>query len=38
MGVFETGGEVVTAGREVNELVKINGRWLIKVRNVDPEK
>lgn len=36
MGVLETGGEVVTAGREVNELVKINGRWLIKIRDVNP--
>jgi uncharacterized protein (TIGR02246 family) len=38
MGVLETGGEVVTAGREVNELVKINGRWLIKIRDVNPGK
>ena len=37
MGVLETGGGVVTAGREVNELVKINGTWLISIRNVDPE-
>ena len=37
MGVLETGGGVVTAGREVNELVKINGTWLISLRNVDPE-
>ncbi|MBN1906436.1 MAG: nuclear transport factor 2 family protein [Deltaproteobacteria bacterium] len=36
MGVLETGGGVVTAGREVNELVKINGRWLISIRNVNP--
>ncbi|MGD9161275.1 MAG: nuclear transport factor 2 family protein [Desulfobacteraceae bacterium] len=36
MGVLETGGEVVTAGREVNELVKINGKWLIKIRDVNP--
>ena len=36
MGVLETGGEVVTAGREVNELVKVKGRWRIKVRDVNP--
>jgi uncharacterized protein (TIGR02246 family) len=36
MGVLETGGGVVTAGREVNELVKINGIWLISIRNVNP--
>ena len=36
MGVLETGGEIVTAGREVNELVKINGGWLISVRDVNP--
>ena len=36
MGILETGGEIVTAGREVNELVKINGRWLISIRDVDP--
>ncbi|MFC1493931.1 nuclear transport factor 2 family protein [Thermodesulfobacteriota bacterium] len=38
MGVLETGGEIVTAGREANELVRINGRWLIKVRDVNPGK
>jgi uncharacterized protein (TIGR02246 family) len=38
MGVPETGGEVVTTGREVNELVKINSRWRIKVRDVNPGK
>ena len=36
MGILETGGEIVTAGREVNELVKINGRWLISIRDVAP--
>lgn len=36
MGVLETGGEIITAGREVNELVKINGSWLIKIRDVNP--
>ena len=36
MGVLETGGEVVTAGREVNELVKEKGKWFIKVRDVAP--
>jgi uncharacterized protein (TIGR02246 family) len=38
MGVLETGGEIVTAGREVNELVKINGSWLISIRDVNPGK
>jgi uncharacterized protein (TIGR02246 family) len=37
MGVLETGGEVVIAGREVNELVKINGGWLINIRDVNPK-
>ncbi len=37
MGVLETGGGVVTAGREVNELVKVKGSWLIKIRDVNPE-
>jgi hypothetical protein len=36
MGVF-TSGKVTSAGREVNELVKINGQWLISVRDVDPK-
>ena len=38
MGVLETGGEIVTAGSEVNELVKVNGRWLISIRDVNPGK
>lgn len=38
MGVLETGGEIVVAGREVNELVKINGGWLISIRDVNPGK
>jgi uncharacterized protein (TIGR02246 family) len=37
MGVFASGGEVTSAGREVNELVKMNGQWLISVRDVDPK-
>lgn len=37
MGVLETGGEIVVAGREVNELVRINGRWLISIRDVEPK-
>lgn len=37
MGVLETGGDIVAAGREVNELVRINGRWLIRIRDVEPE-
>ena len=36
MGVMQT-GENVGAGREINELVKINGRWFISVRDVSPE-
>ena len=36
MGVLET-GEIVAAGREVNELVRINDRWLISLRDVEPE-
>ncbi len=38
MGVLETGGEIVTAGREVNELVKIDDSWLISIRDVNPGK
>ena len=37
MGVFATGGSVTSAGREVNELVRVNGQWLISVRDVDPQ-
>jgi uncharacterized protein (TIGR02246 family) len=37
MGVMKAGGGVVGAGREVNELVKINGRWFISIRDVDPQ-
>jgi hypothetical protein len=37
MGVFES-GDVVSAGREVNELVRIDGRWLISVRDVAPQE
>lgn len=36
MGVF-TSGSVTSAGREVNELVRINGQWLISIRDVDPQ-
>jgi uncharacterized protein (TIGR02246 family) len=36
MGVLETGGGIVTAGREVNDLVKIDGKWLIRLRDVSP--
>jgi uncharacterized protein (TIGR02246 family) len=38
MGVFASGGEVTSAGREVNELMRINGQWLISVRDVDPQE
>ena len=36
MGVFTSGG-VTSAGREVNELVRMNGQWLISVRDVAPQ-
>jgi uncharacterized protein (TIGR02246 family) len=37
MGVFASGGNITSAGREVNELVRMNGQWLISVRDVDPQ-
>ena len=37
MGVLET-GEIVAAGREVNELVRINDQWLISLRDVEPDE
>ncbi|MFC1495591.1 nuclear transport factor 2 family protein [Thermodesulfobacteriota bacterium] len=37
MGVFKSGGEIVGAGREVNELVRIDGQWFISIRDVDPQ-
>lgn len=37
MGAFASGGGLTSAGREVNELVRINGQWLISVRDVDPQ-
>ena len=36
MGVFASGGGLTSAGREVNDLVRINGQWLISVRDVAP--
>ena len=36
MGVFASGG-VTSAGREVNELLRMKGQWLISVRDVDPQ-
>ena len=36
MGALAAGG-TTSAGREVNDLERINGRWLIKVRDVDPQ-
>jgi hypothetical protein len=36
MGALTAGG-TTSAGREVNELVRINGKWLISVRDVDPQ-
>jgi len=37
MGVFASGGSITSAGREVNELIRLNGQWLISVRDVDPK-
>jgi uncharacterized protein (TIGR02246 family) len=37
MGVFASGGALTSAGREVNDLVRVNGQWLISVRDVDPQ-
>jgi len=36
MGALAAGG-TTSAGREVNDLVKINGQWLISVRDVAPQ-
>jgi hypothetical protein len=36
MGALAAGG-TTSAGCEVNDLVRINGRWLISVRDVDPK-
>jgi hypothetical protein len=36
MGALVAGG-TTSAGREVNELVRINGQWLISVRDVAPQ-
>ena len=43
MTVFAAGGEktparVAAAGREVDELVRLNGQWLIKARDVAPRE
>jgi uncharacterized protein (TIGR02246 family) len=43
MTVFAQGGEkmparVAAAGREVDELVRLNGQWLIKARDVAPKE
>ncbi len=32
-----TAGGTTSAGREINELVRINGQWLISVRDVAPQ-
>jgi len=42
MTVFAAGGpktpaRVAAAGREVDELVRLNGQWLIKTRDVAPK-
>ena len=37
MGVFASGGPITSAGREVNELVRLKGQWLISVRDVNPQ-
>jgi hypothetical protein len=36
MGALTAGG-TTSAGREVNDLVRINGKWLINLRDVDPQ-
>jgi uncharacterized protein (TIGR02246 family) len=36
MGALAAGG-TTSAGREVNELVRLNGQWLISVRDVAPQ-
>jgi uncharacterized protein (TIGR02246 family) len=36
MGALALGG-TTSAGREVNELVRLNGQWLISLRDVDPK-
>jgi len=36
MGALAAGG-TTSAGREVNELVRLNGKWLISVRDVAPQ-
>ena len=33
----ETPLRVAAVGRSVDELVRVNGRWLIKTRNVAPQ-
>ena len=43
MTVFASGGpnapaRVAAAGREVDELVRLNGQWLIKTRDVSPKE
>ena len=43
MTVFAQGGQntptrVAAAGREVDELVRLNGHWLIKSRDVAPKE
>ena len=37
MGAFASGGGITSAGREVNELVRLNNQWFISVRDVDPQ-
>jgi hypothetical protein len=42
MTVFGAAGEntplrIAAAGREYDELVRVNGRWLIKLRDVAPK-
>ena len=37
MGAFASGGPITSAGREVNELVRLNGQWLINARDVAPQ-
>jgi uncharacterized protein (TIGR02246 family) len=37
MGAFASGGGLTSAGREVNELIRLNGKWLILIRDVEPK-
>lgn len=43
MTVFASGGantptRLAAAGREIDDLVRVNGQWLIKLRDVAPKE